>query len=113
MRVKLSPAVFSIAYCCGYALAFRFSWPLFRYYPVPHQWAGGATDALLRAGPPIVWYGLVVSAALSATAATLIAAGVTTVLGGRLPLPTLRGWLWLGPWLCAMYCAFLLRLFFL
>lgn len=41
MTLKLSPPVFSIAYCCGYALAFRWNQPLFRYYPVPHEWAWG------------------------------------------------------------------------
>ena len=118
MRPRFSPVVFSIGYCCGYALEFRWNLPLFRYYPVPHQWAWGATDEIVRPGPPIVWYGLVASASLVAAAASIIAAGVTMMATGRanrgerLPLPTLHGWFWLGPWLAAAYCAFLLRLFF-
>jgi hypothetical protein len=111
--MRPSPAVFSVVYCCGYALAFRLNRPLFRYYPVPHQWAWGTTDAVVRPGPPIVWYGLVASAALIAASATLIAAGATAVWGDKQPPPTLRGGLWLAPWLAAAYCAFFLRHFFL
>jgi hypothetical protein len=113
MTLKLSPPVFSIAYCCGYALAFRFNQPLFRYYPVRHQWAWGATDSMVRPGPPMVWYGLVASAVLFAAAVTLIAAGASAVIGDKGSLPSARGWLWLLPWGSAAYCAFLLRLFFL
>lgn len=104
--MRASPVVFSVVYCCGYALAFRLNRPLFRYYPVPHRWAWGATDAVVRPGPPIVWYGLVVSAAL-------IAAGATALWGDKRPRPTLQRGLWLAPWLAAAYCAFLLRHFFL
>ena len=111
--MKPSPAVFSLAYCCGYALVFRLNLPLFRYYPVAHQWAWGATDVVVRPGPAVVWYGLVVSAALIAGSAMFLAAVATTVSGDRRPLPTLTAGLWLGPWLAATYCVFLLRHFFL
>ncbi len=113
MTLKLSPPVFSIAYCCGYALAFRWNQPLFRYYPVPHEWAWGAADSMTRPGPSMVWYGLVASAVLFAVAATLIAAVASTMIRDKASLPSFRGWLWLVPWGSAAYCAFLLRLFFL
>lgn len=118
MRIKLSPVVFSVGYCGGYMLAFRLNMPLFRYYPVPHRWALGASDGIVRPGPPIVWYGLVVSATLMACAATLIAAAAPMIVArtasgtDRLHPTILRGWVWLTPWSAAAYCAFLLRLFF-
>ena len=112
MRLRISPVAFSTAYCAGYVLAFRFNRPSFRYYSVPHEWAWGAADGVARPGPPIVWYGLVVSAALFATAVTLMAAVPASIWGDKLPRFNPRGWLWLGPWLAAGYCAFLLRLFF-
>jgi hypothetical protein len=113
VTLRLSPPVFSVAYCCGYALAFRWNRPLFRYYPIPHQWAWGAADSTVRPGPPIVWYGLVASAVLFAVAATLLTAAVFAIIGDRWPRPSARGWLWLVPWGAAAYCVFLLRLFFL
>ena len=111
--MKLSPAVFTTVYCAAYAAAFRLNRPLFRYYPIPHQWVSGATGADVRPGPPIVWYGLVASAALVATAAMCIAAGATALVKDKWRVSGLRGWLGLTPWVAAAYCAFLLRLFFL
>jgi hypothetical protein len=112
VRLKLSPAVFSISYCCGYALIYKWNLPLFRYYPVPHQWARGATDLIARPGPSMVWYGLVASATLIATTPTLIVGVAATLLDKKWRMPSFRGWLWVAPWLVAAFCVYLLRVFF-
>ena len=59
MTLKLSPPVFSVAYCGGYALAFRWNWPLFRYYPVPAPMGMGCGgfDGAARTADGVVWAG--------------------------------------------------------
>ena len=93
-------------YCMAYVTAYATSRPLFRYYPVPQQWAWGAADGSVRPGPVIVWYGLVASSALIG--------GVGAVfLRDRWIAAILRNWLWVWPYAAVGACLFLLRPFFM
>jgi hypothetical protein len=106
MRLALSPATFSVAFCMAYVAAFLMNLPLFRYYPVARQWAWGAADAVTRPGPTIVWYGLMASALLAAL-------GVALIVPDRWTMASCRGWLWIWPYAAVAACAVLLRAFFL
>ena len=106
MKRWFSPANFSIAFSVGYVALLKANLTLIRYYPVPHQWAWGPTDAIRRPGPVIVWYGLLLGATLIGTLAALL-------LPGRWPEGQLRGWLWVAPAAALAACVLLLRAFFL
>jgi hypothetical protein len=81
--------VFSITFAVVYTLCFYYNWPLFAYYPQVNEvhLSGGLIDT---AGPPILWYGWLASAALiSAAAAMIVPPGVSNRLW--------HGWAWIIP----------------
>lgn len=106
MRIGLSPATFSISFCASYVALFFAGKPLFRYYPVAHQWAWGAADGITRPGPTMVWYGLLAGATLIATLAAM-------VIRDQWLMALFRGWLWVWPAAAICVCFFLLRALFL
>jgi ABC-type Fe3+ transport system substrate-binding protein len=64
-------AIFSIAFGIVYTLAFYFNVAVFKYYPLVHQFH--IADQPKTAGPPISWYGWIVTALLvSAPLALLV-----------------------------------------
>jgi hypothetical protein len=62
---------FAIGFALFYAPAYSFtgatssfSWPLFTYFPAVDQWNMGLVPGNDTIGPPMWWYGWIVSAAL-------------------------------------------------
>lgn len=92
--------MFSVASLIAYTLAYYFDWPLFRFYPASAQFS--VMPLPDSAGPPILLYGWVLTAALAGIAGSLL---VPRALAGRMP-PDL---LWLIP-VAAMAAAFLYEL---
>lgn len=105
MKLRFSPVVFSSLYCISYVAAYVGGWPLFRYYPVPREWAFGVSDSVVRPGPVIVWYGLVASAALVALIAAVLVPDHWLATG-------LRNRLWILPYAAVAACLYMLRPFF-
>lgn len=80
--------VFSLSTLIAYTLAYYFDWPLFRYYLATGQFS--VTPLPDSAGPPILLYGWVLTAALAGLVVSML---VPRALAARLP-PDL---LWLIP----------------
>jgi hypothetical protein len=97
--------VFAAAFAVIYLLAVAENWALFTYHPKLGEWGWLAQPA--RTGPPMYWYGWLVTSALGATAVSL------------LTWPVLRGWpaqLWLGwvvPLVVILVFVYFFRDFFL
>lgn len=106
MKPRWSSSVFSVAFAIAYAGTFIANAPLFRYYPVPREWAWGAADAIVRTGPVITWYGLLAMA-------TLVAVVAAIAVPDRWMMRACRGWLWAWPVAAVLTCLVLLRAFFL
>jgi hypothetical protein len=89
--------VFSLIASIAYTLAYYFDWPLFRYYLDEGRLSFSAQPE--SAGPPILWYGWLVMAAL---AGLVIAIILPRPILARLP-PDL---LWIIP-IASILAAFL------
>jgi len=76
---RFSPAVFLLAFCCAYAVAFEMDCPLFRYYPLHGDFSWGA-GILKGVGPAMTWYGLVAGAGIVA-----VLAAALVCMTGRAP----------------------------
>lgn len=73
--------IFATASGVVYALCFYFNWPLFAYYPQVNEFHFSG-QLMETAGPPILWYGWMATAALISCAAALI---VPRGVAARLP----------------------------
>jgi hypothetical protein len=62
--------VFAAAFAVIYLLAVEQNWALFTYHPKLGEWDWFARPA--RTGPPMYWYGWLVTSALGATAVSLL-----------------------------------------
>jgi hypothetical protein len=91
---------FSLTGVIAYTLAYYFDWPLFRYYLAEGRLH--FTAQAESAGPPILLYGWVATAALVALAIALV---LPRSLSARIPADLL----WLIP-LAAILAAFLYEL---
>ncbi len=67
---KLIP-VFSAAFAAIYIVSVELNWALFTYHPKIKQWGWLVEPA--RGGPPMYWYGWLVTSTLGACAASVIA----------------------------------------
>jgi hypothetical protein len=105
LKLRLSPSVFIVAFCCVYVCVFALDWPLFRYYPLHGDFGWGMYPPLQGVGPVMVWYGLIADAGI---AATLLAFCVPDRAIDRL----LGNYLWLFPCGAMLACVFLLRKLF-
>lgn len=103
-KLRVSPAVFLIVFCCAYVVAFAMNWPLFRYYPLHGEFAWGPGDRA-GAGPAMIWYGQLCSAAVIAVVPALV------VPDSAVP-NIFRGYLWVFPIAAMAACGFLLRALF-
>jgi hypothetical protein len=101
---KLVP-VFSAAFALIYIVAVERNWALFTYHPKIHQWGWLVEPA--KNGPPMYWYGWLVTSLLGASAVSVIA---WPLLKSR---PT-QYWLgWTVPLLVMISVFYLFRDFFL
>jgi len=67
---KMIP-VFSAAFALVYIVSVELNWALFTYHPKIGQWGWLVEPS--RDGPPMYWYGWLVTSTLGATAASVIA----------------------------------------
>jgi len=70
MRSRPGAMIFSLVASVVYTLAYYFDWSLFRYYLDDNSIHFDAQGA--EAGPPILWYGWLATAALAGVVAGLI-----------------------------------------
>jgi hypothetical protein len=104
LKLRFSPSIFAVAFCCAYIGVFAADWPLFRYYPLHGDFNWGPRT-LPGVGPAMAWYGLVSAAGVLASVSALL---IPERLADRL----LRGHLWLFPLGAMLGSVFLLRRFF-
>ena len=102
---RLASPVFTVAFCCTYALVFALNWPLFLYYPLHGDFVWG-WRVLQGQGPAIVWYGFMADAVIAGLVASVC-------LPSRAVASRLRNYLWLFPCAAMLVCVFLLRHFFI
>ena len=87
--------VFTAAFAVIYVLAVQYNWALFTYHPKTGEWGWLAEPA--RNGPPMYWYGWLVTSTFGATAASLLS------------WPLVRRWpaqFWLG-WMVPLVVIFI------
>jgi len=82
-----SPAIFTLLFGPLYVICFYVDIALFRYYPETAEFHWRMTQ---NAGPAILWYGWLATAALASAAVAVI---VPRAVTARLR----RGWAWLVP----------------
>jgi hypothetical protein len=69
MKTHARLTIFSLVACLVYTLAYYFDWSLFQYYLAENRFHIAPQDA--SAGPPILWYGWLATAALAGVAAAV------------------------------------------
>ena len=79
--------VFTAAFAVIYVLAVQYNWALLTYHPKIGEWGWLAEPA--RNGPPMYWYGWLVTSTFGATAASL----VSWPLVHRWPAQFWLGWM--------------------
>ena len=84
-REKVFP-IFAAAFAVIYVLAVEYNWALFTYHPRIGEWQWLAQPA--KDGPPMYWYGWLVTSTLGAIATSVIA---LPLLKNR-PTPYWLGW---------------------
>jgi hypothetical protein len=67
---KLAP-IFSAAFALIYIFSVELNWALVTYHPKIHQWVWLVEPS--RDGPPMYWYGWLVTSTLGATAVSVLA----------------------------------------
>lgn len=80
MRRTSSLPVFSIVFGVTYFLCFLYDIAIFRYYPQMNEFHFSEQPAVL--GPPIIWYGWIVTAAI---VSSLIALLVPVSIAAKIP----------------------------
>ena len=87
--------VFTAAFAVIYVLAVQYNWALLTYHPKIGEWGWLAEPA--KNGPPMYWYGWLVTSTFGATAASLLS------------WPLVRRWpaqFWLG-WMIPLVVIFI------
>lgn len=88
MKLHATMKIFSLIFGAIYMICFYYGWSPFMYYPLVNEFHLSSQPA--SAGPPILWYGwLATAAAISAAIAVLIPVRVTNRLGDA--------WYWIVP----------------
>jgi hypothetical protein len=98
--------VFSAAFAVIYAPALCFNWALVTYQPAIGQWDFGPVT---RSGPPMFWYGIVLTAFIGACIVALISALLPEHASRRV----WSGLTWLLPVAALIFIAYILRPYFL
>jgi hypothetical protein len=78
--------IFAAAFAVIYVLAVQYNWALFTYHPKIDEWQWLAQPA--KDGPPMYWYGWLVTSLLGASAVSL----VSWPLARRWPNQFWLGW---------------------
>ena len=100
---KIAPRAFP-AFAAGFALYYApaycftganssFSWPLFTYFPAINEWRWGLVPGNDDIGPPMWWYGWIVSAVIVG----LIFAVIALLLPERVTMKLWSLLVWLVP----------------
>jgi hypothetical protein len=97
--------IFAAAFAVIYVLAVVYNWALFTYHPKINEWQWLAQPA--KNGPPMYWYGWLVTSTLGASAVSLISLPLTRRGSAQL-------WLgWVVPIVVVVVFVYLFRNFFL
>lgn len=100
--------LFGIAFALIYAPVMNNNWSLATYQPKQGIWQWGVHPGL-EGGPPMYWYGFVLTSLVGALAVTLVAALIPDKILARIPWPNMT---WFLP-LCAMiYIGYILSPYF-
>jgi hypothetical protein len=81
--------VFSAAFALVYIISVEQNWALFTYLPRVGEWGWLVVQPAKEIGPPMYWYGWLVTSTLGATAASVVA---WPLLKNR-PTPYWLGWI--------------------
>ena len=106
MRLTRLFPVFSAAFAVIYAPALYYNWAVVTYQPAIHEWDWGAVT---RSGPPMYWYGILITAFVGACIVSAIAA----LLPDSVTRRVWPGLTWLLPVVVWLFIAFILRQYFL
>jgi hypothetical protein len=88
MKLQATMKIFSLIFGAIYLACFYYGWSPFMYYPLVTEFHLAAQPA--SAGPPILWYGwLSTAAVISVAIALLVPVRVTERLWD--------GWYWIAP----------------
>jgi hypothetical protein len=105
MKMEKVFPVFAAAFAVIYALAVYFNWALFTYHPKINEWQWLTQPA--KNGPPMYWYGWLVTSLLGATAVSLVSWPLTRRASTQF-------WLgWVVPIVVGVIFLYLFRSFFL
>ena len=105
MKLEKVFPIFAAAFAVIYTLAVYYNWALFTYHPKIDEWNWLAVPA--RNGPPMYWYGWLVTSALGASAISLVS--FPFIRRESSPL-----WLgWVVPIVVVVVFVYLFRSFFL
>ena len=102
MKIARLFPVFSAAFAAIYAPALYYNWTPFTYQPATMEWNLGAVT---KQGPPMFWYGLLVTCFVGACAAAALAALVPERVARRV----WPGLTWLVPVAVLVFIAYILR----
>ena len=105
MKLEKVFPIFAAAFAVIYVLAVVYNWALFTYHPKINEWQWLAQPA--KNGPPMYWYGWLVTSTLGASAVSLISWPLTRRGSAQL-------WLgWVVPIVVVVVFVYLFRNFFL
>lgn len=100
--------IFGIAFALAYGPVMNNNWSLATYQPKQGIWQFGVNPGI-QGGPPMYWYGFVLTSLVIALVVTAIAALIPERVYSRIPWPNLT---WLLP-LCSMiYIGYVLLPYF-
>lgn len=106
MKLQRLFPVFSAAFAVIYAPALYYNWALVTYQPAMGEWDLGPAT---KEGPPMFWYGVVLTSFIGACVVTAIAAFLPENAAKRL----WSGLTWLLPLAALIFIAYILRPYFL
>jgi hypothetical protein len=98
--------VFSAAFAVIYPVALYYNWAAVTYQPAMGEWDLGAVT---KSGPPMFWYGIVVTAFIGALVVAIVSAFLPEAATRRV----WRGFTWLFPVAAWIFIAYILRPYFL
>lgn len=107
MNIERLFPTFSVAFAIIYAASLYFNLALVTYEPAIDQWDWLVVQP--KAGPPMYWYGWLITSVLGALVVTAVSALLPKAWRERI----WPGWAWLVPTLALVFILFDLRHYFL